>query len=91
METVDALSLWNTQVSDVGLKEVAKMNKLKELRLGAITGGGTSGITGEGMKELAKLQQLERLSLFYVSITDAGIKEVAKMKQLTYLDWTAPN
>ena len=79
LEKVRRLSLFNTQITDAGLKEVAKLNRLSWLDL-----QGTK-ITDAGLKEVAKLQNLTRLVLSNTQITDAGLKELVKCKQLREL------
>ena len=64
------------QITDEGLKEVAKLKQLEGLYLGH------TKITDVGLKEVAKLQQLSKLGLVNTKITDAGLKDVSKMQQL---------
>ena len=68
-----------TQITDEGLKDVAKLHNLKSLSLDR------SNITDAGLKEVAKLQNLKYLSLDNTRITDAGLKEVAKLQNLKWL------
>ena len=70
-----------TKLTDAGLKEVSKLQKLEKLSL-------PKQITDEGLKEVAQLQKLTYLHLTDTKITDAGLKEVAKLQQLTYLHLT---
>ena len=70
------LSRW--KITDVGLKEVAKLQQLTSLNL-------PGQITDAGLKEVAKLQQLRELDL-PSQITNAGLKEMAKLQQLRELD-----
>ena len=70
------LSRW--KITDVGLKEVAKLQQLPSLNL-------PGQITDAGLKEVAKLQQLRELDL-PSQITNAGLKEMAKLQQLRELD-----
>ncbi len=81
---VTPLNLWGTKITDVGLKDVAKLQQLKWLHLI------NTKITDVGLKDVAKLQQLETLNLVDTKITDAGLKEVAKLQNLTrlYLGFT---
>jgi Leucine-rich repeat (LRR) protein len=74
------LYLGETDITDAGLKVVAKLQQLTMLVL-----VGTQ-ITDAGLKEVAKLQQLTKLDLSYTQITDAGLKEVAKLQLLTWLN-----
>ena len=78
LEKVTSLRLPFRQITDVGLKEVAKLQNLEELYL-------PTQITDAGLKEVAKLQQLTRLNLDYSKITDEGLKEVAKLQKLRWL------
>tara|TARA_Y100000593_G_C4159696_1_gene261374 strand:+ start:163 stop:705 length:543 start_codon:yes stop_codon:yes gene_type:complete len=69
-----------SKITDVGLKEVAKLENLAHLDLNATV------ITDAGLKEVAKLQQLKELDLYLCfEITDAGLKEVAKCGRLNVL------
>ena len=69
----------HTQITDAGLKEVAKLQDLEWLSL-----YGTQ-TTDEGLKEVAKLQKLEWLRLDETKITDVGLKELAKLQKLAEL------
>ena len=81
LEKVTRLILNGTKkVTDAGLKEVAKLKRLKGLYL-----EGTE-ITDAALKEVAKLKQLNFLALNLTLITDAGLKEVAKLKQLRFVN-----
>ena len=73
-------SFFGAQITDEGLKEVAKLQNLTELNLNPIK------ITDTGFKEVAKLQKLITLSLWGGKITEAGLKEVAKLQNLSELD-----
>ena len=73
------IGLSGTQITDAGLKDLAKLQNLTSLML-----NGTK-TSDEGLKEVAKLQQLEQLYLSNTRITDAGLKDVAKMQKLTIL------
>ena len=57
LEQLTDLSLRNTQITDVGLKEVAKLKRLTTLDLSY------TEITDAGLKEVAKITQLTRLQL----------------------------
>ena len=73
-----------TQITDTGLKEVAKLQQLTVLNLGSLK------ITDVGLKEVAKLQNLKHLWLDNTRITDAGLMEIAKLQKLEglYLEGT---
>ena len=76
--------LYRTQITDAGLKDVAKLQNLRWLNLSQ------TKITDAGLKDVAKLQKLDWLHLSSTQITDAGLKEVAKMQNLgeLFLDGT---
>lgn len=59
-------------MSDVGLKEIARLKNLTSLGL-----GGTK-VTDVGLKELATLNNLTTLDLSNTKVTDAGVKELQK-------------
>ena len=61
-----------TQITDAGLKEVAKLQNLEELNLFR------TKITDAGLKEVAKLQQLTRLNLQGTKIFNAAVAELKK-------------
>ena len=77
---VTSLNLSDTQITDAGLNEVAKLQQLTDLYLDY------TKITDAGLKEVAKMKQLEWLGLHYTKITDAGLFDVAKLQKLTYLE-----
>ena len=79
LEKVAKLFLNGTQMTDAGLKEVAKMQKLERLYVA------DTQITYAGLKEVAKLQRLKSLSLAFTQITDAGLKKLAKLKKSKFL------
>ncbi len=66
------LVLGRTKITDVGLKEVAKMQQLELLNLNS------TQITDAGLKEIAKLQQLTYLGLVATKITDENAAELRK-------------
>ena len=72
LASVTALSLTRTKITDAGLKEVTKLQKLTWLDL-----SGTN-ITDAGLKEIAKMQKLWSLHLTDTQITDAGVAELRK-------------
>ena len=80
VKKVTWLNFNGTQITNEGLKGVAKMQNLKTL---ALT---NTKITNAGLKEVAKLQNLESLYLKSTQITDEGLKEVAKLQKLTRMD-----
>jgi len=78
LENVYELNLGDTQITDAGLRDVAKLQNLEELVLE------NTQITDEGLKEVAKLQNLKELHLADTKVTDKGLKEVAKLQRLMY-------
>jgi hypothetical protein len=79
LEKVTGLSLSFTQITDVGLKEVAKLQELSLLHL-----SGTQ-ITDAGLKHVANLKKLKILELWHCRITDAALEDLSKLKQLEIL------
>ena len=69
----------NTQVTNEGLKELAKLQKLDSLYLDF------TKITDESLKEVSRLQQLTHLGLSNTQITDACLDQVVKLQQLEKL------
>ena len=72
LEKVTRLDLSGTQITDAGLKEVAKLQKLEWLYLGG------PQINDQSLKEVAKLHNLEQLSLHGTNVTEAGVAELKK-------------
>ena len=79
LEKVTSLRLPFPQITDVGLKELAKLQNLEELYLYR------TQITDAGLKEVAKLQGLEQLFLDYTKVTDDGLKNLTNLQNLHYL------
>ena len=77
MKNLTSLNLSYTAITDAGLKEVAKLTKLKELALGSISRS-SSIITDAGLKEVAKMENLTSLVLSYTAITAEGITQLKK-------------
>ena len=69
LEKVLWLYMDESQITDAGLKEVAKLQKLEVLYLN------NTKITDAGLKEVAKLQKLEELDLRGSEVTKAGVAE----------------
>ena len=78
-DQITELDLNNTQITDIDLREMAKLKNLTSLNLGR------TQITDASLKKVARLKNLTVLSLYQTKITDAGLKEVAEMKQLAIL------
>ena len=72
LEKVTRLTLGGTQITDAGLKEVAKMQNLTHLYLDV------TKITDAGLKDIAKMQNLTVLKLYNTKITDAGLAQLKK-------------
>ena len=87
VDLVNVTKLWFDSIlnpiTDAGLKEVAKLQKLEELLLES------SKITDVGLKEVAKLQTLEHLNVSGTYITDEGLKELSKLQKLQGLEVAA--
>jgi len=69
---VTRLDLYDTKITDAGLKEVAKLQKLTHLFLY------DTKITDAGLKDVAKLQNLTVLRLYNTKVTRAGVAELKK-------------
>lgn len=79
-ERLFGLKLWNTQITDAGLKEMAAMKNLTCLDLSE------TAVTDAGLKELAGLQKLTTLNLKRTKISNAGLKTLAGLRNLVHLD-----
>lgn len=78
-DKISSLDLARTKVTDAGLKAVAGMKNLTELRL-----DGTS-VGDAGLDHLKGLAALEYLNLYNTKVTDAGIQKLAGMPKLKAL------
>lgn len=77
-----SLDLSNSySLSDEGIKEISRLEKLTSLNL-----HWCSGITGEGFKSLKNLRLTSLNLQGCKALTDEGLKEVAHMKSLTCLN-----
>jgi len=83
LDTIVELTLSYTQISDTGLKELAKLKRMTHLYLN------NTEITDTGLKELARLKQLKSIALQGSKITDAGVRELLKLPNLIELDLRA--
>jgi internalin A len=79
-DEVTSFELTSSDVTDAGLKELAKLKNLTTLHL-----AGTE-FTDDWLKELAKFKDLTALDLSGTKVTDAGLKELATLNNLTALD-----
>lgn len=75
-----SLGLANSNITDIGVSELAKINSLRSIDL-----GGTK-ITDESLKSLASLKQLRRLNLRKTGVTDAGLVQLQSNSNLDALD-----
>ncbi|HMD54167.1 MAG TPA: leucine-rich repeat domain-containing protein [Phycisphaerae bacterium] len=73
------LELVETNITDSGLKELAKFTSLQSLDIE------DTQVTDAGLKELEGLTQLEDLYISFNQVTDAGLKELKGFKQLRLL------
>jgi hypothetical protein len=73
----------NMQVTDAGLKELAGLTKLRELKLD------NTQVTDAGLKELAGLIQLIHLDLRNTTVTDTGVAELKQALPGCEILWTA--
>ena len=78
-EKVTSINLYKYKITEDGLKDLAKLQKLEELLLR------NTKVTDASLKEVAKLQGLIALDLAESNITDAGLKYVVKLKKLKFL------
>jgi Leucine-rich repeat (LRR) protein len=76
---VTDLWLWDSQVTDEGLKELKDFPNLKMLGLNK------TKVTDEGLKELKDLKNLKVLYLEGTAVTDAGLKELKDFPNLKRL------
>jgi hypothetical protein len=77
---LDQLILWDTQVTDDGLRHISELSELRSLDLGHLN------ITDAGMEQVESLTNLENLNLSDTKITDAGLNGVGRLSQLRVLD-----
>ena len=77
---ITSLFLDESQITDEGLKEVAKLQNLNLLSLER------TQITDEGLKEVAKLQNLKKLYLPATQATKAGVTELKKALPNCYIE-----
>ena len=77
---VDTLFLSGAYLTDTGLKELVKVQQLKDLCLWCCP------VIDADLKEVVKLKHLEKLNLGGTKITGNGLKEVTILQKLTYLN-----
>jgi len=74
-----AIGLGGTGMTNVGLKELARLQNLQALDLSH------TKVTDAGLKQLAVLKNLHSLDLGASAVTDAGLKQLAGVKSLQKL------
>ena len=72
LEKVTRLGLVSTQITDAGLKELAKLKQLTVLHLAE------TQVTDAGLNDVAKMKQLKLLTLGRTKVTDAGVAQLKK-------------
>jgi hypothetical protein len=77
---LELLSLQYSRVTDIGLKRLQELPKLRNLILADTAG------TDAGLAEVGKCKSLERLALHRTNIGDAGCKNLKKLSRLWMLD-----
>lgn len=70
----------NSDLSETGVKYIAKMHRLKSLSLNGST------VKNDWLKHFEALKRLKELQLSDTEITDEGLVHIAKIKSLTRLD-----
>jgi RNA polymerase sigma factor (sigma-70 family) len=73
------ICLGNSNVTDAGLKELARFKQLQMLDISL------NKITDAGLKNLGALKRLRTLYLTNTEVTDKGLKELVELKQLQCL------
>jgi internalin A len=68
------------QISDAGIRHLAKLPKLRVLHAGAL------GLTDQSLETIGQLTNLEKLSLDSNAITGEGLKKLAGLKKLRVLN-----
>jgi len=76
-----ALDLTYSGITDKGMKELARFERLKALKLRNV-----SAVTQAGITELAGLKELSVLELQYTKVNDLWLNDLGKLKQLRTLD-----
>lgn len=75
-EQIAWLKLGGTKITDVSLKEIAKLKNLNKLYLEH------TGITDAGIAQIKNLPYLEYINLVATKVTDSGLKDIVTMKGL---------
>ncbi len=78
-----ALSALGDEVSEVGVRQIARLPNLKTLRL-------ATWFTDRALKELAGMKKLERLAIYSGRVTDAGMVDLLALPNLRSLRLVCP-
>lgn len=81
LKSLVSVHLYNTNVTDSGLKEIALLKNLTSF--GIVS---KDKVSDAGIKEIAKLQNLTSLTIGTKKMTDVGFKEIPKLSNLTTLN-----
>ena len=73
LKSLQVLYLYNTAVTDVGLKELAGLKSLHWLNLAH-----SPGVTDAGLKDLAEMKSLKYVRLYLTKVTAAGAAALKK-------------
>jgi hypothetical protein len=81
LRSLKVLDLYDTKITDVGIKELANLNDLRSLNL-----SGTA-VTDVGLRSIATMTELTSLGLDHCfSITDDGLALLTQLKHLSCLE-----
>ena len=81
LASLEMLHLGGIGVTDVGVRHLGRLTRLKELHL-----FGCDRITDEGLKAIGRMQSLEDLSVSHARISIAGLKALNGLTNLKNLD-----
>jgi hypothetical protein len=84
LKNLRTLGLRMNDVTDAGLVELLKCEKLVHLEIGM-----NLDVTDAGMKTIAKMTNLRSLDIYYTRVSDAGLREIGTMTKLQMLDLTS--
>lgn len=77
---LEILDINTTQIDDEAIKEVIKLNHLKQLDI-----SGNTALTNESIKEISKLKDLEWLDISVCNVDDACLDSLMKLEKLESL------
>ena len=80
IKSVGQLDLDETEITNLGIEELVKLDSIKELRL-----KGCRNITNEAMPFICAIKGLELLHLIGTAITSAGFQQIGKLSSLKTL------